>query len=94
MDIFCYPSRFRIKSKADAARFPTLSNGKFYWSDGKMDYMLNIHDKKAGKFYLTQRGVWARGDVFSPVLMIEDHDTIISILWETRKHVNAKLAWK
>ena len=83
MNIFCYPSKFRIRTKKDAERFLTISKGAFYWTDGKTDYWM---ENGTVKF----RPVFMRGNIFNPYL--DDGSNYADIIWQTRKFINAKLA--
>ena len=83
MVIFSWPSNFRIKSKADAERFLTISHGTLYWTDGETDYCL-----EDGK--VSTRPVFCRGDIFAPYF--RDSNGYADLVWKTRKYINAILA--
>lgn len=82
MYIFCYPSDFRIRTKADAEKFLTISKGAFHWTDGKTDYIM-----EDGR--VMTRSVMERGNVFSPYF--DDGRGYADLVWKTRKYINAKL---
>lgn len=82
MYIFCYPSDFRIRTKADAEKFLTISKGAFHWTDGKTDYIM-----EDGR--VITRPVVMRGNIFNPYF--DDGSGYSDLVWKTRKHINAKL---
>jgi len=82
MYIFCYPSDFRIRTKADAEKFLTISKGCFYWCDGLQDYYMEDGEVQI-------RPICGRGNIFFPMLVA---DKPADIIWKTRKHINAKLS--
>jgi hypothetical protein len=82
MNIFCYPSDFHIRTKADAERFLTISKGSFFWSDGETDYWM-----ENGR--VSTRPVCMRGSIFNPYM--DEGSGYADLIWNTRKHINAKL---
>ena len=82
MNIFCYPSNFRVRTKADAKKFLTISKGRFYWCDGDQDYYMEDGT-------VLSRPICGRGNMFFPMLV---EDKPAEIIWKTRKYINAKLA--
>ena len=82
MNIFCYPADFRIKTKADAERFLTISKGAFFWCDGTFDYWMENGTVK-------MRPVLMRGSIFNPYL--DEGSGYADLIWKTRKYINAEL---
>lgn len=80
--VFCWPRDFRIKTKADAEKFLTISKGAFYWSDGETDYWMENGT-------VTTRPVWMRGNIFNPYL--DEGKGYADLIWKTRKYINARL---
>ena len=80
--VFCYPSKFRIRSKADAEAFLTISKGAFWWSDGETDYWMENGTVRT-------RPVWMRGSIFNPYM--DESKGYADLIWKTRKYINAKL---
>ena len=80
--LFCYPADFRIRTKADAEKFLTISKGAFWWSDGKTDYHM-----EGGA--VSTRPVWMRDNIFNPYL--DEGSGYADLIWKTRKFINAKL---
>lgn len=80
--VFCYPGNFRIKSKADAAKFLTISKGVFTWSDEENDY-----EMENGK--VAWRPISMRGNIFNPYL--DDGKDYDKLIWKCRKYINRKL---
>lgn len=83
MSCFSYPSNFRIRTKADAERFLTISKGSFWWSDGETDYLM-----ENGR--ITTRPVFMRGNIFNPYM--DAGKGYADLIWKTRKYINAKLS--
>lgn len=81
--VFCYPSRFRIRTKEDAAKFLTISKGAFWWSDGETDYWM-----ENGK--VATRPVFMRGNIFNPYMCASEG--YVDLIWNTRKYINKKLS--
>ena len=82
MYIFGYPAGFKIRRKADAERFLTISKGEFHWSDGETDFWM-----KDGK--VIYRPVSMRGSIFNPCF--DDGGGYVDLIWKQRKHINATL---
>ena len=83
MYIFGYPANFRIRKKADAEKFLTISKGAFWWSDGKIDYWMENGT-------VSTRPVSMRGNIFNPYM--DDGKGYTDLIWKNRKYINKKLA--
>lgn len=81
--IFCWPANFRVRTKADAERFLTISKGAFFWTDGETDYWMENGTVKT-------RPVWMRGNIFNPYM--DEGKGYADLIWKTRKYINARLA--
>lgn len=49
MEIFCWPSDLRIKTKADVLRFMDKTSGEMYFTDGVNDYRFEKRPKGEGE---------------------------------------------
>ena len=83
MSIFVFPSKLRIRTKADVQSFLTECSGETYWTDGEMDY--HFDNGKIGV-----RPQSERGNVFAPYVILTPEEAA-KVVWRTRKDINGVL---